>query len=101
MADPIPSVPGNAPANVPNYLVPAILTLFCCWPFSIVAIVFAAQVNGKLAGGDYAGAVQSSKQAKMWCWISFGIGLAIFLVYVALTILGVAIGVAHAPPQHF
>ena len=74
MADPIP----NAPANVPNYLVQSILTtLLCCLPFGIVAIIFAAQVNGKLAGGDYAGAVQASKQAKMWCWISFGIGLAL------------------------
>ena len=47
MADPIP----NAPISVPNYLVQAILTtIFCCLPFGIVAIVFAAQVNGKLAG---------------------------------------------------
>jgi len=35
-------------------------TLFCCLPFGIVAIVFAAQVDGKLAAGDYNGAVYSS-----------------------------------------
>ena len=41
-----------------NYLVWAILTtLFCCLPLGIVSIVFAAQVDGKLASGDYAGAV--------------------------------------------
>ena len=55
------------PRQVSNYLVQAILvTIFCCLPFGIVAIVFAAQVNGKLAAGDYAGAVQTSNQAKMW-----------------------------------
>ena len=31
-------------------------TLFCCWPFWIVAIVYAAQVNGKLHVGDVRGA---------------------------------------------
>jgi hypothetical protein len=97
MADPIPGAPVNPPANVPNYLVPAILTIFCCWPLSIVAIVFAAQVNGKLAGGDYAGAVQSSKQAKMWTWISFGVGLALYLAWFAFTVI---VGVIGASAQH-
>ena len=27
-----PPSPTAAPANVPNYLIPAILSLFCCWP---------------------------------------------------------------------
>ncbi len=101
MADPIP----NPPARVPNYLVQSILTLFCCWPLSIVAIVFAAQVNGKLAGGDYAGAVQASKQAKMWCWISFGIGLAIELIVLVFYIIAIAAAFSAAqhgnPPPHF
>ena len=40
--------------NIPNYLVQAILTtLFCCLPFGIVAIVYAAQVNTKIEAGDY------------------------------------------------
>ena len=44
---------------VPNHLVWAILsTLFCCLPLGIVSIVFAAQVNGKLAAGDVAGALR-------------------------------------------
>ena len=50
------AVPAEGPAqHVANHLVFAILaTLFCCMPFGIVAIVYAAQVNGKLGGGDYA-----------------------------------------------
>ena len=38
--------------TVPNYLVFAILaTVFCCLPTGIPAIVYAAQVNGKLQAG--------------------------------------------------
>jgi hypothetical protein len=92
----------NAPRNVPNYLVQAILvTIFCCLPFGIVAIVFAAQVNGKLAAGDYAGAVQTSNQAKMWCWVSFGIGLFVALAYFAMMALGIAAGGWAQPRPHF
>ena len=47
---------GIRPDAVPNYLAQAILvTLFCCLPFGIVAIVYAAQVNGRLQAGDIAG----------------------------------------------
>jgi len=68
--------------TVPNYLVFAILvTVFCCLPTGIPAIVFAAQVNGKLQAGDLSGAQQASKNAKMWCWISVGAGLAIGVIY--------------------
>ena len=44
--------PQSSQPDVPNYLVPAILTtVFCCLPFGIVSIVYAAQVNGKVARG--------------------------------------------------
>jgi|SRR4249919_4338801 Interferon-induced transmembrane protein len=67
-----------------NYLVQAILTtLFCCLPFGIVSIVFAAQVNSKFNAGDVTGAVDASRKAKLWAWLSFGFGLAIILIAVA------------------
>jgi len=76
--------------SVPNYLVPAILvTILCCLPTGIAAIVYAAQVNGKLAGGDVAGATQSSKNAKMWCWISVAVGLCIGVFYALMAFLGI------------
>ena len=76
------------PGAVPNYLVQAILvTLFCCIPFGIVSIVYAAQVNEKLMRGDYAGAVDSSQKAKTWTLWSFGIGLVGILAYFAIMIL--------------
>ena len=75
--------------QVPNYLVQAILvTIFCCLPFGIPAIVFAAQVNGKLAAGDYTGAEEMSRIAKLWCWISFGVGLGIFVVWLSIAVIG-------------
>jgi hypothetical protein len=77
-APPPISPPGRPPASgsVPNYLVPAILvTLCCCLPFGIPAIVYAGQVNGKLSAGDVAGAQAASHKAQMWCWIAFGLGL--------------------------
>ena len=66
---------------IPNYLVQSILvTLFCCMPLGIPAIVFASQVNGKIAAGDTAGAREASRLAKIWCWWSFGCGLVVVLL---------------------
>ena len=87
-----PPPPPGAPTNVPNYLVPAILSLFCCWPLAIVAIIFAAQVNGKVQSGDIAGAMDASKKAKMFSFIAIGIGLVVGVIYMLITILGVAAG---------
>lgn len=71
---------GGAP--VPNYLWQSIVvTLCCCLPFGVVAIIFAAQVNSKLAAGDYAGAVQASKNAKLWALIGFILGLLVIVIY--------------------
>jgi Interferon-induced transmembrane protein/zinc-ribbon domain len=82
--------PQSSQADVPNYLVQAILTtIFCCLPFGIVSIVYAAQVNGKVAAGDRAGALESSRKAKMWAWISFGVGLVVIVGYLLLVLLGV------------
>ncbi len=75
--------------KVPNYLAYAILvTLFCCLPFGIVAIVYAAQVDSKLAAGDYDGALRASSNAKKWCWISFGLCLAVFAIYIVAILAG-------------
>ena len=82
-------------ASVPNYLVLAIISLFCCTPLGIVAIIFAAQVNGKVAAGDIAGATDASKKAKMFSYISIGLGLAGILCYVLfILVMGIGMGIA-------
>jgi len=88
------AVPGEAP-KVPNYLVPAILaTLFCCMPFGIVAIVYAAISMGRNSSGDFAGATEAARTAKTWCWVSFGVGLAWVLVWAAFVAFGALAGAA-------
>ncbi len=93
-----PESPGDAqapapPAHVPNYLVPAILvTVFCCLPFGIVSIVYAAQVNSKLDAGDVPGAMQASNNARTWMWVSFGVGLFAVVGYGTFLFLGLGAG---------
>lgn len=83
--------PGAIPPKPSNNLVWAILaTFFCCLPFGIPAIVFASQVDGKYATGDYAGAAASADKARMWAWIAFGVGLVGSLLYIAVMFVGAA-----------
>ena len=70
------------PPKTQNYLVQSILvTLCCCVPAGIVAIVYAAQVNSKLANGDVAGAMESARLAKIWSWVGFGLGIVVGIIY--------------------
>ena len=92
------SIPPPTAVQIPNYLVQAILvTIFCCLPLGIVSIIFAAQVNSKAAVGDIAGAMQSSKQAKLFAWIGFGVGGGVVLIYFVLAfVIGIAGLAGHA-----
>jgi hypothetical protein len=83
--------PLAAPQEIPNYLVQAILvTVLCCLPFGVPAIVFAAQVNGFIRSGDFPAAIDASRKARLWCWVSFWLGVSwivIYLAFVAMTFL--------------
>ena len=83
------AAPGAQPAKVENYLIPAILvTVCCCVPLGIPAIVYAAQVSSKLQAGDLAGAQASSRNARTWCIVAFVAGAAGVVVYVLLALVG-------------
>jgi hypothetical protein len=75
-----------------NNLVWAILsTVLCCLPLGVVSIVFAAQVNGKWAQGDFAGAQESAKKAKqfaIWSAVVGGVLIALYVVF--LVLVGIA-----------
>lgn len=66
------SAPGpHGNEYIPNHLVWAILTtLFCCLPLGVVSIVYAAQVDGRRAAGDIAGAYAASEKARFWAIMS-------------------------------
>ena len=72
---------------IPNHLVGAILsTLCCCLPFGIVAIVYASGVNGKIAAGDIAGAVESSKKAATWINVSVICGIIGIVINIIINV---------------
>ena len=90
-----PSATG-ATQDVQNYLIPAILsTIFCCLPLGVVSIIFATQVNSKVASGDIAGAMEASKKAKMFMFIAIGLGVVsmvggiiIWVIFVGMAAAG-------------
>ncbi|BBC28899.1 hypothetical protein SGFS_001900 [Streptomyces graminofaciens] len=66
-----------------SYMTPAILvTILCFLPTGIAAIVFASQVSAKNAAGDYEGAVQASRKARILVFVSLGIGVLFWLIMV-------------------
>lgn len=74
--------------SVPDYLVWSILvTVFCCVPLGIVAIVKSASANSKKAAGDYYGALQEANAAKTWLWWGFGVGLAAIVIGIVVQII--------------
>ena len=74
---------------IPTYLAQSILTtLLCCLPLGVVAIVFAAQVNSKQAAGDYAGALEASKKAKLFSTLSFIVAIVLGGAAFALGFIG-------------
>ncbi|MGO8848484.1 CD225/dispanin family protein, partial [Mycobacterium sp.] len=82
---PPPQPAGQAPSN---YLVWSILvTIFCCIPFGIVAIVKSSQVNGLWAQGRYAEAQASADSAKKWVIWSVVVGLIVNAIIITVNLM--------------
>lgn len=90
-----PPPPGYPPQQPPagqapdNYLVWSILvTLFCCLPFGIVAIVKSTQVNGLWAQGQYAEAQAAAASAKKFVTWGAIAGVIVGVIYGILIAIG-------------
>lgn len=98
--DPVVSTPpvsssssaSPTPQKPDNYLVWSILTtIFCCMPAGVVAIVYSAKVDSLWNKNEYKGAREAAKTAKTWCWVSFGVAIGLWLIFILLNIcLGLA-----------
>ena len=82
-----PSAPVNAPPSIDadasakpffDYLPLAILAaIFCCPPLGLPAIIFAAYARAYHLAGDHGRAQHNLNQAKIWFWITVGVGVLI------------------------
>lgn len=80
-APPVGGLPLGGPPD--NKLVWSILvTLFCCLPFGVVAIIKSADVNTKWNAGDAAGAQLAAAEAGKWIKWSVIAGIVSAVLFV-------------------
>ncbi len=99
---PRPAAGGTAP--VPNYVVDLVLAIvslvfsfFCGWcglPLAIPALIFAIQVNNKVAAGDIQGARDASKKSKIFSFIAIGIAVILWIIVILYYILVIGLAVS-------
>ena len=61
-----------------------LVTIFCCWPFGIPAIVCAARANGAHDRKEYALASSLNNQAGTWITVSFICGIIYTILVICL-----------------
>lgn len=86
-------VPNTHP-EIKTHLVGSILvTLFCCMPLGVIAIINASRVSGLIAANRLNEAYETSQKAATWMWWGFGLGIVAQLIGIAIHII---IGIAEA-----
>lgn len=87
----LPRMDSSQGGDIPSYLWQSItVTLLCCLPFGIVAIIYAAKVDGLKQIGDFQAARNASNSAKLWVNLSAGVVLALVVISVLVNLLGLA-----------
>lgn len=88
---PVPALSQQRPPMPDTHLLASILvTLFCCMPLGIVAIIKSAQVESLYYKGLYAEAQRASAEAArwgMWGFFSVMIPLACYALFVLIALL--------------
>lgn len=77
------------PPKPDNYLVWSILvTVLCCLPFGIVAIIKSTSVDSAYNAGNLPAAQAAAADAKKWCIIGAASGAIVCVLYVLLIFVG-------------
>lgn len=63
-----------------------LVTIFCCWPTGIVALIFAYKTKKVWKQGDHKLAYEFSRKAKMWTGITFFLGIIGYGLFMALSL---------------
>ncbi len=75
--------------KIPTYLWQSIVAIICCClPAGVVSLVYAIKVDPAIQAGNISAAKEASKNAKMWFWISFGVGIVVQCVFFGLGVIG-------------
>ena len=75
----------NKPPRPSSYLALAIVsTILCCLPTGIISIIYATKVNSTYEDGKYDEATKASKNAKIWGFVSVGIALFGWIIYILI-----------------
>ncbi len=84
-----------------NHLAKAIIvTIMCCMPFGIPAIVYAAGVESAFIEGNIALATERSNNANKWSNISLISGLVFIVLYIIFVVILVVAGYKDFLPFH-
>lgn len=79
-------VSNPAPVKGSTYLIWAILvTLFCCLPLGIPAIVYASKIDSCNAQGDFAGAAENAGKSKKLMIIGAVVSVVLYLLCFVLS----------------
>jgi TRAP-type C4-dicarboxylate transport system permease small subunit len=77
------------PGKAPSYLgYSALVTLFCCLPFGLVAMVYGVITLTRNNAGDFEGASRASDTAEKWMYAACGAAFLIFVGVVVFRVVG-------------
>jgi hypothetical protein len=79
------------PAPSSNLVFAIIVTIFCCMPTGLYAVICAAKVDPLWTSGRYAEAREMSKKASLWSWISLGLSIILWLITMTIRLPLIAV----------
>ncbi len=80
---------GGRVSNTAYLVWSIIVTLLCCLPLGIPAIVYAAKINTLSDAGDYMGAQDAAKKSKTWIIVAGVAGLVVGILSIVLYSVGI------------